>query len=174
MFCPCQFYDWQGGMSSERNASPCEQLQKLNVCACYHWWIGFLVWLLSSFFFVFSFFKLLSIFNNNFLIFYFNNFILFFLSFFLSPLFSCEPCGWQGCGALAGCQAWASEVGEPSSGLSGSTRDLPAPHNIKQWKVSQRYPSLNTKTQLHSMTSKLQCWAPHAKQLARQEHNLTH
>ena len=29
----------------------------------------------------------------------------------------------------------------------------------------------NAKTQLHSTTSKLQCWTPHAKQLARQEHN---
>ena len=33
---------------------------------------------------------------------------------------------------------------------------------------------LNAKTQLHSTTSKLQCWTPHAKQLARQEHNATH
>ena len=32
---------------------------------------------------------------------------------------------------------------------------------------------LNAKTQLHSTTSKLQCWTPHAKQLARQEHNPT-
>ena len=30
---------------------------------------------------------------------------------------------------------------------------------------------LNAKTQLHSTTSKLQWWTPHAKQLARQEHN---
>ena len=33
---------------------------------------------------------------------------------------------------------------------------------------------LNAKTQLHSTTSKLQCWTPYAKQLARQEHNPTH
>ena len=32
---------------------------------------------------------------------------------------------------------------------------------------------LNAKTQLHSTTSKLQSWTPHAKQLARQEHNPT-
>ena len=32
---------------------------------------------------------------------------------------------------------------------------------------------LNAKTQLHSMTSKLQYWMPHAEQLARQQHNLT-
>ena len=40
----------------------------------------------------------------------------------------------------------------------GSTRDL----------------CLNAKNQLHSMTSKLQCWTPYAKQKARQEHNPTH
>ena len=34
-------------------------------------------------------------------------------------------------GALAGCQACASEVGELSSG-HWSTRDFPAPHNIKR------------------------------------------
>ena len=50
------------------------------------------------------------------------------------------PCGWQGLGALAEYQAWASEVGEPSSG-HWSTRDLLAPCNIKWWKLSQRSPS---------------------------------
>ena len=45
--------------------------------ACYHWWIWFLVWLLSSFFLFLLLFNFL-IFNN-----YFNDFILFFLSFFL-------------------------------------------------------------------------------------------
>ena len=43
----------------------------------------------------------------------------------------------KGLGALAGCQAWASEVGELSSG-HWSTRDLPAPHNIIQRELSQR------------------------------------
>ena len=33
---------------------------------------------------------------------------------------------------------------------------------------------LNAKTQFHSTTSKLHCWKPHAKQLARQEHKPTH
>ena len=41
-------------------------------------------------------------------------------------------------------------------------------------KSSPRDLHLNAKTQLHSMTSKLQCWTPHAKQLARQEYKLTH
>ena len=73
------------------------------------------------------------------IIFYFNNFILFYfilfyliLSFFLSfcsPFYS-EPCGGQALGAPARHQGCASEVGEPSSG-HWSTRDLPAPRNIK-------------------------------------------
>ena len=48
-----------------------------------------------------------------------------------------ELCGWQGLGALAGCQAWASEVGEPSSG-HWTTRDLLAPGNINLGELSQR------------------------------------
>ena len=39
---------------------------------------------------------------------------------------------------------------------------------------SHRDLRLTAKTQLHSMTSKLQCWTPRAKQLARQEHNPIH
>ena len=109
--------------------------------ACYHWWTCFLVSLLCSFFLFFSFFLLLFTFLLLIIIFYFNNFILFsfFLPFFFSP-FSSEPYGWQGLGAPAGCQACASEVGEPSSG-HWSTRDLPATCNIKWRKLSQRSPS---------------------------------
>ena len=47
------------------------------------------------------------------------------------------PCGWQGLGAPASFQAWASEVEEPSSG-HWFTRDLPAPHNISRQELSQR------------------------------------
>ena len=113
------------------------------------------------------------------MIFYFNNFILslfyfilssFFLSIF-SPFYS-EPCGWKTLGAPARCQGCASEVGEPSS-AHWSTRDLPAPRNTKWWK-SPRDLHLNSKTQLHSTTSKLQCWTSYAKQLARQEHSSIH
>ena len=100
--------------------------------ACYHWWICFLVWLLSSFFLLsFSFISL-----NFFLFFIFITlflFIFFILSFFLSPFYS-EPC------APPGCQACASEVGEPSS-RHWSTRDLPAPRTIKWRKLSYRSPS---------------------------------
>ena len=62
--------------------------------------------------------------------------------FFFSPFFSSfsfKPWGWQGLGATAGCQAWASKVGEPSPG-HWTTRDLPAPRNINWWELSQRSP----------------------------------
>ena len=43
-------------------------------------------------------------------------------------------------GALVGCQAWSSDVGEPSLG-HWSNRDLPGSRNINWWELSQRYPS---------------------------------
>ena len=138
--------------------------------ACYHWWISLLVWLLSSFFLSFLFFLLLYIFN-----FYFNNFIyliffsllsLFFLPFLLSrvadrvlglhPGVRPEPLRWER-RVQDICPAETSWLNVISNGET-STRDL---HR-------------NTKAQLHLTTSKLQCWTPHAKQLARQEHNPIH
>ena len=121
-------------------------------------------------FFVFFFNYLKEIFVNNY--FYFNNFILFYFLLFLFFLFYSELCGGQALSALARRQGCASEVGKPTSG-HWSTRDLPAPHNIK-WQKSPRDLHLNTKTQLPSTTSKLQCWTPYAKQLARQEENPIH
>ena len=47
-------------------------------------------------------------------------------------------------------------------------------HVISNGESSPRDPHLNVKTQLHSTTSKLQCWRPHVKKQARQEHNPTH
>ena len=47
-------------------------------------------------------------------------------------------------------------------------------HILSNSESSPRDLHLNTKTQFHSTTSKLQCWTPHVKQLATQEHNLTH
>ena len=47
-------------------------------------------------------------------------------------------------------------------------------HIIPKGKSSPRDLHLNAKTQLHSTASKLQCWTPYAKHLARQEHNPTH
>ena len=47
-------------------------------------------------------------------------------------------------------------------------------HVISNGKSSPRDLHLNANTQLHSMTSKLQCRTPYAKQLTRQEHTYTH
>ena len=126
-----------------------------------------------------KYFFLNKFFLNFFLIFYFNSFIYFYLSLFyfilssfflsiFSPFYS-EPCGWKDLGVPARQKGCTSEVGEPTSG-HWSTRNLPAPHNTK-WQKSLRDLHLNTKTQLHSATSKLRCWTPYAKQLARQEHS---
>ena len=124
------------------------------VCICFFMWFCLYsfafticprVCLSVLWFFCFFFFLLLFIsfifnkFLNNFILITLFYFIFFFLPFFFSP-FSSEPCGWQGLGAPAGYQACASEVGELSS-WHWSTRDLLAPHNIKQWKLSQRFPA---------------------------------
>ena len=63
---------------------------------------------------------------------------------------------------------WESRVQE--TGPPETSR----PHIILNGESSPRDLHLNTKTQLHSTASKLQCWIPYAKQLARQEHNPTH
>ena len=47
-------------------------------------------------------------------------------------------------------------------------------HVLSIGKSSSRDLHLNTKTQFHPKASKLKCWMPHAKQLARQEHILIH
>ena len=141
--------------------------------ACYHWWIWFLLWLLSSFFlFSYYFLKILDIFK----FFYFNNFISFyylnpcrppslpsFLSFFLpSPLSHAAdrvlvvrpdvrpvPLRWE---------SQVQDTGPPETSWL---------HVISNGESSPRDLHLNAKTQLHSTTSKLQCWTPYAKQLAR-------
>ena len=51
-----------------------------------------------------------------------------------------KTCRCQSLCALSRCQACASDVGEPSL-KHWSTRDLLAPHNIKQQKLSHRSPS---------------------------------
>ena len=132
----------------------------------------FLVWLLSSFFFfviTFQFFKFLIIKK----IFYFNYFILLFFSFFLSfilPfLMSCVPdrVVLLQPGVRPVPLRWESRV---QNIAPSETSQL---HAISNGKSSPRDLHLNTKTQLHSTTSKLQCWTPYAKQLARQKHNPT-
>ena len=67
-----------------------------------------------------------------------------------------EPLRWESC---------VQDIGTPETSL---------PHVISIGESSPRDLCLNAKTQLHSTTSKLQCWTPYAKQLARQEHNPTH
>ena len=122
---------------------------------CYHWWIWLLVWLLSSFYF-----------NN---IFYFNYFI--FLSFFFFLIFILSQVADRvlvpQLGARPEPLRWESQV-----------QDIEPPDTssyciISISKSSLRDLCLNGKTHLHSTTNKLQCWTPHAKQLARQEHNHT-
>ena len=181
--------NWGGGLWEQRYIyffpffSFCEC-----VCVCFCVWFCLYSFpfticprvLSVRFFCVCVFFNYLKNFFLNNYFFSFNNFILYyFILFYLlslllsifSPFYS-EPCGWKALGAPARRQGCASEVGEPTSG-HWSTRDLPAPRNIKRWK-SPRDLHLNAKTQLHSTTSKLQCWTPYAKQLARQEHNPIH
>ena len=133
-----------------------------------------MVWLLSSFALSFLF---LLLFNFSFLIifkffalitlFYF---IFFFLSFFLPLLLSHVadrvlvlprdirplPLRWE---------SQVQDIGPPE------TSQLQVISNSES---SPRDLHLNTKTQLHSTTSKLQCCTPYAKQLATQEHNPTH
>ena len=124
---------------------------------------------LSFFLLLKKFFFLIIFYFNNFILFYFtfsSSFFLFFLPFILNRVEDRLLVLQQG---VKGC---ASEVGEPSSG-HWSTRDLPAPRNIK-WQKPPRDLHLNAKTQLHSTTRNLQCWTPYAKQLARQEHNPIH
>ena len=143
--------------------------------ACNHWWICFLFWLLSSFF-LFSYYFLTCLFLIIFLIFYFNNFISFYfifsflLSFFLPFLLSrvtdrvlvLQP------GVRLVPLRWESQVQDI---YTAETSQL---HVTSKGKSSPRDLHLNVKTQFHSKTSKLQCWTPYAKQLARQEHNPTH
>ena len=138
--------------------------------ACYHWWICFLVWLLSSFFLSFL----------NYFIFTFNNlfFILITLFYFIYLLiYFCLP-------FLLSCVADSVLMLQPGVRpellrWESQVQDIGPPetsrlHVISNCESSPRDLHLNAKTQLHSTTSKLQCWTPYAKQPARQEHNPTH
>ena len=179
--------NWGGGLWEQRYIyifpffSFCEC-----VCVCFCVWFclysfAFTIcprFLSVRFYYFFYYLKIFFL-NNYFLFFILITylFILFYFimsSFFLSffPPFCSEPCGGQALGAPARHQGCATEEGEPTSG-HWPTGDVPAPRNIK-WQKSTRDLHLNAKTQLHSTTSKLQCWTPYAKQLARQEHNPIH
>ena len=131
--------------------------------------ISFLVWLLSSFFL--SFFLLL-LFSFN-IFFYFNYFILFFFLsfFFFLPFLRSRVADrvlvlWPGVRSEP--LRWESQVQD-----TGPT-ETSQPHIISNGKSSPRDVHVKAKTQLHSTTSKLQCWTPYAKQPARQEHKITH
>ena len=67
-----------------------------------------------------------------------------------------EPLRWE---------SWVQDIGPTETSW---------PHVISNGESSPRDLHLNAKTQLHSTTSKLQCWTPYAKQLARQEHSPIH
>ena len=106
------------------------------------------------------------------IIFYFNNFILFFSFFlFLLPFLLSRVAD----------RVLVLRLGVRPVLLrwEGRIQDTGPPetswlHVISNGKSSPRYLHINNKTQLHSTTSKIQCWTPYAKQLARQEHNPTH
>ena len=118
--------------------------------------------LLYNFFLVFFLFFILIT------LFYF--FLSFFLSFFLPFLLSHEAD-----------MFFVLQPGVSPVPLSGESRiqdigptETSQLHVISNIKSSPRDLQLNAKTQLHSTTSKLQCWTTYAKQLARQEYNPTH
>ena len=107
---------------------------------------------------MFLFFILITLFYFIFLSFY----LPFFLSCVADRVFVLQP------GVRAVPLRWESlvqDIGPPE------TSHL---HEISNSKSSPKDLHLNAKTQLHSTTSKLQCWTPYAKQLARQKHNPTH
>ena len=124
--------------------------------------------------FFFFFFLITCFYFNNFLIFFILiTFFSFFLSFFyLFLLFLLR------CVADRVLVLWPGVRPEPLRRKS-RVQDICPPETSRPLVISvgERSPRdlrLNTKTQLLSMTSKLQCWTPHAKLLARQEHNPTH
>ena len=93
-------------------------------------------------------------------------FLFFFLPFLLSHVANRVLVLWPGVGPET--PRWESQVQD--IGPPETSR----PHIISISKRSLREFHLNTKTQLQPIASNLQCWMPHAKQLARQEHNPTH
>ena len=133
---------------------------------------GFVFWFgcsLLSFFFLFLL-RFIFLIVNNLLFILIILFYFFFLSFFLPFLLSYV----------------ADRVLVLRSGVrpvplrwESGVQDI-GPLETSQLHVisnGERFPRdlhLNDKTQLHSTTSKLQCWTPYAKKLARQEHNPTH
>ena len=128
---------------------------------CYHWWICLLVWLLSFFkLLLFNFFILIILY---FIYYYFS--FLFFSLFFWAMWLTQSWCSSR----LSGLHLWCGRA----EFRTLDHQRTPGPHVISISDSSPRDIRLNVKTQLHPTASKLQCWMPHAKQLARQEHNPT-
>ena len=141
---------------------------------CFHLWVCLLVWLLSSFFFPlcvsvcvyvslcdFVCLVLLLPFVLGFCLFiFFFCFVLFCFFPFLPSLAAGRILVlWLGVGPEP--LRWESrvqDIGSPETSW---------PHVILISESSPRDLCLNTKTQLHPMASKLQCWTPHSNQLAR-------
>ena len=94
------------------------------------------------------------------------------LFLFVPPPFFARPCVLWGIHSQARGQTWASGVGMPSPGF-GNTREFP-PQGILNGKSSPGCLHLNSKTWLHPTACRVQCWMPHTKQQARQEHKPTH
>ena len=129
---------------------------------------GFVNWFgCSLLFFIFNnFFYFLILITLLYFIFSLFFFLPFFLPFLLShvtvrvlvlrPGVRPESLRWESC---------VQDIGPPETSR---------PIVISISLSSPRDLHLYTKTQLHPMASKLQCWTPHAKQLARQENNPTH
>ena len=118
-----------------------------------------------QFFFTFNNYSIFY-FNNFYFILFFSYFLSFFLPFLLSHVADRVLVLWPGVRPVP--LRWESrvqDIGPPETSR---------PHVISNSESSPRDLHLSTKTQLHSTTSKLQCWTPDAKQLARQEHNHTH
>ena len=123
--------------------------------------------LLLFIFFIFNIFLLFILIT----LFYFNlsfflSFFLFFLPFLWSHVADSVFVLWLGVKPVSlRWESRAQDIGPPETSRI---------YIISNSKSSPRDLHLSAKTQVHSMTTKLQCCTPFAKQLERQEHNPTH
>ena len=122
--------------------------------------------LLKQFFKYFLFFILIILLY--FTLFYFIFFFLSFFHFFSLLIWAVWMTGSWCSSQTSGLCLW----GGRAKFRTLIHKNFPAPWNIQQRK-SPRALHFNATTYLHSMTSKLYCWTPYAKQIARQEHKTT-
>ena len=141
--------------------------------ACYHWWMCLLVLILSFFiiniliFFVLIVFKFLN-FNYLILFIYLLKKFFFFLFFFLFFWTVWLTGSWCS-GLVSGLSLWGGRAEFRTLDHQTSRANV-----ISNDKSSPRDLRLNAKTQFYPKASKQCYWMPHAKQLARQEHNPTY